>query len=161
MTPGRGTLPDHTVVASIDDACCRKRDPSMARAIELVQTPAAALPAIASTTADLVSHHRFRRARPSNCESPVSVTRFRSRLSDAQPQICPAYPAQVAGLHHHFHCSPWRLGIGCHTRRFSLIEHAAVCHHELLLTLPAAGIHSSALMGRPGCGIHRLLHDRN
>ena len=55
MTPGRGTLPDHTVVASIDDAV-QERDPSMARAIELVQTPAAALPAIASTTADLVSH---------------------------------------------------------------------------------------------------------
>jgi hypothetical protein len=55
MTPGRGTLPDHTVVASIDDAV-QERDPSMARAIELVQTPAATLLANASTTADLVSH---------------------------------------------------------------------------------------------------------
>jgi len=54
----------------------------MARAIELVQTPAAALPAIASHhRRPRLATHRFRRARPSNCDvtghqSPVSAHAF-------------------------------------------------------------------------------------
>jgi hypothetical protein len=54
MAPGRGTFPDHAVVASIDDAQ-QERDPSMAQALELIQTPAATLPANASAVSDLAS----------------------------------------------------------------------------------------------------------
>jgi len=104
--PAVAHCPTITVVASIDDAVAGARPVPLARAIELVQTPAAALPRSPAPPPTSSRTHRFRRARPSNCESPVISHPFRSRLSDAQPQICPAYPAQVAGLHHHFIAHP-------------------------------------------------------